>query len=188
MISIMFDTWSTISSMGVVVPALIGISAGFISDIGLFSESVRLGATVEYARYYADHAERFREISPGLPRGIVFAEAFTIYGMSRGWCAGGFIEHQFFAVALFAGAISSAAWLLLDYRRQSNIDAERKARIDQYMSDANAEVPPPVLDVAPQWFRIWHAANIGFFVLLMAPPVIALLTRLSTSLRNLATS
>ena len=180
----MSPAWSTFSSMGVVLPALAGLFFGIVSDSSLFSESVRMGATVDYARYYADHPERFREISPGLPRGIFFAESFILYGLFRAWRAGSF-EHHVFALLLLAGAISSAAWLCVDYQWQSDIDAERNARIDQYMSDANAEVPPPVPDVRPQWFRIWHGANVFLFFALMAPPVVALLTNVSASIRNL---
>jgi hypothetical protein len=180
----MLVAWSTISALGVVIPALIGLVVGFMSNSGLFSESVRLGATVDYARYYADHPERFREISPGFPRGIVFAESFTLYGLLRGWCSGCLLKHQFFGLSLFAGVISSAAWLLLNYRRQSSIDAERHARIDQFMSDPNAEAPPPVPDVPPQWFRVWHAANVTLFFALLAPPVIVLLTGMSASIKG----
>ena len=183
----MFDEWSTVCSMGVVLPALVGLFAGFVSDLGLLGQSVRLGATVEYARYYANHPEH-RTTSPGLPRGVFFAELFTIFGLFKGWCPEVFVKHQFFVFALFAGGISSMLWLMLNYQRQSTIDAERQARINQFISDANAKAPPPVPDIVPQWFRIWNAANIAFFFAFMAPSLIVLLTQLGASMGSLAHS
>jgi hypothetical protein len=174
----MFNDWSTGCSIGVVLPALIGLAVGFLGG------SYPAGATnVDYARYYASHPAH-HTTTPELPRGVFLAQLFTIFGLFKGSCPGVFIKHQLFVLAPFAGGISSALWLLLNYQRQSSIDAERQARADRFISDANADVPPPVPDVLPQWFRIWNAANIGFFFAFMAPPGLAFLRQLSGSMRS----
>lgn len=61
---------------------------------------------------------------------------------------------------------------------QRSAEAERAARIEEFIADAEAPVPArvPGLEAAPRWFRMWNWLNFSGFFLLMLQLVHRLVT------------
>jgi len=114
--------------------------------------------------------ERPRSRLPRLPRGVFLALLFAAFPFLKGWCAGFLNQHGLFAFGFVCCVVSTTAWLLVAFLIQQTADNQRKARIEQFVSDPDSSVPAPVvgLETPPFWLRIWNWTNLALFLLLMA--------------------
>ena len=151
----------------VLILAGLGLLAGLGTSVGPYW-GMRNVNPVLAARYYSERpANRGR--LPGFARGIFLAVVFSGIPFVKGWCPGFLRQHLPFAICLLGCGFSSGAWLLVASVLRQNIDSERTARIEQFISDPAAQVPARVvdLDTPPRWLRLWNWSNIALFVLLI---------------------
>ena len=123
------------------------------------------------ARNYSPQPEsRF----PLLPGGVLVAlllSAVPLLGSED--CRGFLDRHLLFSLALLACGISTAAWLVAALGFRQVADAERRARIEQFLSDSAA--PSPVrAERSPIWLGVWNGFNVALFVVLMVVVILSL--------------
>ncbi len=120
------------------------------------------------ARYYADHPSKTEQL-PLFPKTVLAALLAMWIPILRGWCSGLFTYHPFFGAGLTLGTVSSGACLLAAFSFQQAVEAERLRRIEGFMSDPSAPVPPrvPGMDSPPPWLTTWSWVNLGIFAILV---------------------
>lgn len=137
----------------------------------------RVNAVVE-ARAFAN--EPPRPELPAVPRGVLAGSVFSILACVGMHCRELIDHHLVFMAALVACAISSGVWLMIAASTQNAAERERHARIEVFIDDANAPLPPPIrgLESMPAWFDLWSWINTVVFFGLMGRLVLLLLPNL----------
>lgn len=157
---------------------LAGGLAFFSGQAGRFTSRYK-GSTnpVIAARVLAN--EPPRPELPAVPRGVLAGSVFSILACFWMHCRELIDHHLLFMAALVACAISSGVWLMMAASIQNAAERERHARIEAFIDDANAPVPPPVrgLESMPGWFDLWRWLNAVVFLGLMGRLVVLLLPR-----------
>lgn len=149
--------------MEVLIHAGVGLLMGAAAHSGT-NDLLALSNTVIAARL------PFRSASPRLPtspRAIFFALLLSLVPLWQ--CPGFLAAHSLYTIAHFACIISTWAWLLVALFLQKSTENLREERIEQFISDPSAPVPPPTrgLDSPPRWLRNWSRFNFLVFALLM---------------------
>jgi hypothetical protein len=114
---------------------------------------------------------------PAVPRGVLAGNVFSILACFWMHCRELIDHHVLFMAALVACAISSGVWLMMAASIQNAADRERHARIEEFIANAEAPVPPPIrgLESMPGWFELWSWMNAVVFFCLMGRLVLLLL-------------
>ena len=152
----------------------LGFFGGRLRSFRDLSRRARLGAVIE-ARAFANEPPP-PEV-PAVPSGVVGGSVFSIVACFWMNCRDLIYQHLIFTTALVACAISSGVWLMMAASIQNAAERERHARIEAFIDDANAPVPPPVhgLESMPGWFDLWSWINAVVFFGLMGRLVVLLL-------------
>jgi hypothetical protein len=129
------------------------------------------------ARAYANKPPRPK--LPEVPRGVVAGCIFSIFACFGAGCRELVYHHLAFMTVLVAGAISSGVWLMIAASVQNAAERERHARIDDFIADPYAPVPPPIrgLESMPAWFDFWSWINAVVFFSLMGRVLVLLVPR-----------
>jgi hypothetical protein len=158
----------------VLLSGWLGFFGGRMKSFRDLSHRVRLGAVIE-ARAFAH--EPPRPELPAVPSGVVGGSVLSIVACVWLHCRELIYQHLIFTAVLVACAISSGVWLMMAASIQNAADRERHARIEEFIADPDAPVPPPVrgLESMPAWFDLWSWINIVVFFCLMGRLVLLLL-------------
>lgn len=106
---------------------------------------------------------------PRLPGAILVALLLSAVPLFNGDCPGFLEKHLLFSLAWLACGISTTSWLLVALSFRRGTDADRTARIEEFMSDSAAPVPAPVagLERPPISLGLWNCFNIALFAVLI---------------------
>ena len=159
---------------GVLLSGWLGFFGGRMKSFRDLSRRARFGAVIE-ARAFANEPPR-PELPP-VPSGVVGGSVLSIVACVWLHCRELIYQHLIFTAVLVVCAISSGVWLMMAASIQNAADRERHTRIEEFIADPDAPVPPPVrgLESMPAWFDVWSWMNAVVFFCLMGRLVLLLL-------------
>lgn len=162
-ISAACDCWAAVlacSGLGFLLGLpLLGVSdngSGHYSKYGFeFSASILAG------RAYLPKPKPPR--LPLIPKAVLLAfAAFTVLVLlpSPKLCSGFVAQHLVFSFGWLICGISTATWLMKASEFQGRAERERKAQLEEFLTESSAPVPNPV-QKPPLTLSLWNYSNAG---------------------------